>query len=417
MKRLLYGLALVAWLTLPSTAQAQELYHGTISTAGADCSTATRCVIVPERQLYGVGAFSLYLVLGTSGTFNFEAEIWPDVWFAVQDDATSSTSATVTGEYFFTNKGYRRFRVRASAISGAATLLLYKGSSSAAPSSGGLTNTQLRAQAVEVDPSGVTSPVDLVAVGGVAPLPAYRTADLQSAASANGDGTTLNVLGYGGVIFTVRCTTTCSGGTTITLQGTEDGTRYSTMTSAMRVDGKAVGGVITNQTSSDDSMWYAPVSGLQAVKAVISAYSAGVVSVTARAVVPGNGGIVQVAAAVTGGASNYTTGWSSAAVTAEVIKGSPGMVYDIQCFNVGANEVYARLYNQTGTPGTGDGANIIWRGAIPGNDSSDGGGYSVSFPMGRYLSSGIGIRVSAAVADNDATVLTASEVVCNVGYK
>jgi hypothetical protein len=41
----------------------------------------------------------------------------------------------------------------------------------------------------------------------------------------------------------------------------------------------------------------------------------------------------------------------------------------------------------------------------------------VPFPVGRVFATGIGIRISGAIADNDTTVLTANKVMCNVGYK
>lgn len=115
-----------------------------------------------------------------------------------------------------------------------------------------------------------------------------------------------------------------------------------------------------------------------------------------------------------GGASAYSALSTAAVLTAE-IKGSAGQVYSLQCFNNGANEVFARLYNQTGAPGSGDAANIIWRGMIPGNAA--GAGFAVSIPVGIACATGIGIRVSGAVADNDTTVLAANEVQVNVQWK
>lgn len=115
-----------------------------------------------------------------------------------------------------------------------------------------------------------------------------------------------------------------------------------------------------------------------------------------------------------GGESNYSF-LSTAAVLAAEIKGSAGQVYDIECFNRGANEVFMRLYNQTGAPGSGDTANIVWRGFIPGNAA--GAGYVIPIPKGRVFSTGVGIRVTGDVADNDNTALAANEVACNIGYK
>lgn len=124
--------------------------------------------------------------------------------------------------------------------------------------------------------------------------------------------------------------------------------------------------------------------------------------------------IVANYAHTTGGATPYSALSTGAVLTAE-LKGSAGQVYGIQCFNNGAAEVFIRVYNQTGAPGTGDAANIIWRGIIPGNAA--GAGHVVSLSVGVACATGIGIRVSAAVADNDATALTANEVLVNVQYK
>lgn len=119
-------------------------------------------------------------------------------------------------------------------------------------------------------------------------------------------------------------------------------------------------------------------------------------------------------AVTSGGESNYSA-LSTAAVLTAQIKGSAGQVYDVQIFNTGAAAVFARLYDQTGAPASTDGANIVWRGIVPGNTA--GAGFVVTFPKGRVFTTGVGIRVSGAIADNDATVLTANAVVANVGYK
>lgn len=129
--------------------------------------------------------------------------------------------------------------------------------------------------------------VNVTGVNGSTPLDAYTTATLQSAATANGNGSPLTVNGYGYVVLTVDCSTECTGGTTITLEGSEDGTIYKTLTQAIRLNGPGVGGVILNQDDTDESLWGAQIAGLQAVRAVISAYSAGTVTVTARAVISG----------------------------------------------------------------------------------------------------------------------------------
>jgi hypothetical protein len=140
----------------------------------------------------------------------------------------------------------------------------------------------------------------------------------------------------------------------------------------------------------------------------------GTVTVGSHAVTNAGTFATQDDARTTGGESSYSF-LSTAAVQAAEIKGSAGTVYSMQFFNKNAAAMYVRLYNQTGAPAAGDTANIVWRGMIPGNTA--GTGYVVQFPKGKAFSTGIGIRVSGAVADNDTTVLGANEVMGNVGYK
>ena len=105
---------------------------------------------------------------------------------------------------------------------------------------------------------------------------------------------------------------------------------------------------------------------------------------------------------------------STAAVLTTAVKASAGAVHSIQCFNDGSNEVFMRIYNMATAPASTDAASIIWRGMIPGNAA--GTGYVVPLPGALVCDTGIGIRVSGAVADNDTTALAANEVLVNVQY-
>ncbi len=129
---------------------------------------------------------------------------------------------------------------------------------------------------------------------------------------------------------------------------------------------------------------------------------------------PGTTNAVQDIPAVSGGllASSFL---STSAVQTTQIKGSAGQVYALEFFNVGAAAVYLRLYNQTGAPASTDGANIVWRGIVPGNTA--GAGFVVRWEKGLAFSTGIGIRCTGAIADNDTTVLAANGVTGNVEYK
>lgn len=125
--RRICGAVLLLLAVLVTPLQAQTIYWtGSISTAGADCSVTTRCLVITDLRT--VPSLGVYLDVGTSGTFAFEATIDGTNWFAVPDDVAGATTATADGAYYFANPGYRSFRVRASAISGAAALSVSRGS-------------------------------------------------------------------------------------------------------------------------------------------------------------------------------------------------------------------------------------------------------------------------------------------------
>jgi hypothetical protein len=123
---------------------------------------------------------------------------------------------------------------------------------------------------------------------------------------------------------------------------------------------------------------------------------------------------VMIQPTIGGGCSAYSFLSTAAALSAS-IKNSPGQVYSLAFFNNSATIAYVRLYNQTTAPATTDSANIIWRGLVPGNTS--GAGFTHEITNGIQFTTGIGIRVTAAVADNDATALAANAVLGNVKYK
>jgi hypothetical protein len=118
---------------------------------------------------------------------------------------------------------------------------------------------------------------------------------------------------------------------------------------------------------------------------------------------------------VTSGGLAISSFLSTAAVQSTAVKASPGQVYAIEFFNIGATPMYVRLYNQTGAPAGGDNANILWRGVIPGNTA--GAGFVKTWDKGLAFSSGIGMRCTGAIGDTDTTALAANTVIGNVCYK
>jgi hypothetical protein len=101
---------------------------------------------------------------------------------------------------------------------------------------------------------------------------------MQSAATGNANGTGLSVGNYGTAIINVNCTVACSGGTTINFEGTDStGTYYSTV--AFPVGG---GAAVTTATTS--GVFWVPTGAWTTIRARISGYSAGTITVTGQAV-------------------------------------------------------------------------------------------------------------------------------------
>ena len=98
---------------------------------------------------------------------------------------------------------------------------------------------------------------------------------LQSAAVANGAGTVLSTVGEAVAILTVNCSS-CSGGTTVTFKGSQDGTNYTAINAAQL----GTNTISSTTATAGLTYWQVPVSGLSSIEAVISAYSAGTVTVT-----------------------------------------------------------------------------------------------------------------------------------------
>lgn len=113
-----------------------------------------------------------------------------------------------------------------------------------------------------------------------------------------------------------------------------------------------------------------------------------------------------------GGFSAYSF-LSTAAVQAANLKNAAGQLYSIEFFNISATPVYVRVYDKATSPLTSD--TPILRFVVPGNTA--GAGFVKSWDKGIPVTTGLGIRVTAGIADNDATALTASTVAGNVEYK
>lgn len=177
---------------------------------------------------------------------------------------------------------------------------------------------------------------------------------------------------------------------------------------------------LTNALKVDGSGVTQPVSGTVTANAGTGTFtvSGAVTQSGTWTIQPGNTAnttpwLVSDQAATAGGTSLPYSFLSTAAVQAAQIKGSAGQVYALHFFNVSATPVFVRLYNMTGTPATTD--TPVYRATIPGNTA--GAGFVAPIPPGVAFGTGIGIRVTGAVADNDNTALSANTIMGNVFYK
>lgn len=104
---------------------------------------------------------------------------------------------------------------------------------------------------------------------------------LQSGATANGNGTALSINGLSSAVLTVNCSVACSGGTTINFEGAGDGSNYVAL-NAVQLGTGTIATTVLNQGTTITA-WQIPIGGLQTIRARISAYSAGTITVTANA--------------------------------------------------------------------------------------------------------------------------------------
>jgi hypothetical protein len=118
--------------------------------------------------------------------------------------------------------------------------------------------------------------------GGVGQIWTVVSGTLQSAAVANGNGSTLSVQGLGAAIFTVNCSVACTGGTTVNFEGSQDNTNFNAI-NAVKLGTNVISSTVLNQGTAI-TQWESPVAGLQTIRARISGYSAGTITVTAAAV-------------------------------------------------------------------------------------------------------------------------------------
>lgn len=131
--------------------------------------------------------------------------------------------------------------------------------------------------------------------------------------------------------------------------------------------------------------------------------------------IPGQGGSFasQPIGGITGGATP-THVLSTASTNSTSIKATPGNVYEVVAINTTATIYYLKFYDTAGAP-TCNTATVVLTFPVPFGTSSSGGGYVIPVPVGASFKNGIGICLTAGIADNDNTN-AATGVAINILY-
>lgn len=117
-------------------------------------------------------------------------------------------------------------------------------------------------------------------------------------------------------------------------------------------------------------------------------------------------------AAATGGATPYKL-ISAATTNATSLKASAGQVYSIIAIGTTANIRYLKFYNKASAPTVGTDVPVLTI-PIPGN--TQGAGLAIHFTVGTVFSTGIAFAITAGVADADSAAVGASDVIVNLTY-
>lgn len=250
----------------------------------------------------------------------------------------------------------------------------------AAPGGGGL---------VSLDQTGTNNGVNVTNIsaqatgaqpreGADATIPAVSPSTLiLNAVTGNATGTAFDVTGYAGAGLTVNCSS-CSGGTTVTFYISEDATNYVPH-NATQVGARVIS---TSTVTSGITEWQISVAGFRKIRADVSNYSAGTITVTATATagdyVPKT---VNVIPAVTATGSEITT-YADVGAAATTISSSAATLYSISA-DGGTNtaDLWVELFNAaSGSVTLGTTApKLIYK--IPGGTGPTGGANNPQIPI------------------------------------
>lgn len=102
---------------------------------------------------------------------------------------------------------------------------------------------------------------------------------------------------------------------------------------------------------------------------------------------------------------------------ATVLKATPGNVYSVQVFGIGAAPAYLKFYNKATAPTCASDA-VVAQVMIPAaSTAANGAGAVASFSVGKAFTAGIAFCVVTGIADSDNTSVAAATFVVNIDYK
>ncbi len=99
------------------------------------------------------------------------------------------------------------------------------------------------------------------------------------------------------------------------------------------------------------------------------------------------------------------------------IKGSPGQLYELYCFNSTDSILYVKLYNDTAANVTVGSTTPVLVIPVPGNADSDGAGVVRNWPTGLAFDTAITIATTTGIADNDTGAPGANAMTISGAYK
>lgn len=229
----------------------------------------------PAINAWGVDAGSLELGGSSGGGSGVASSV------AINDGTTTSRKATVTSA--------NAVKVDGSGVTqpvSAASLPLPTGAATSANQATANTslatiasNTPAAGQAAMAASSPVVIASDQSAVATSANAAARTSTTMQSGATANGNGTSLNVAGYAAALLNVVSSPSMSGGTTVNFEASVDDTTWV----AIAAHTIGTNGSLGLTTTSDGDFRIA-TAGYKSIRARISGYSAGTVTVKGYAV-------------------------------------------------------------------------------------------------------------------------------------